>query len=166
MRKLSGLGVALCLAVCALETGSADETPLYKNPTAPVSARVEDLLGRMTLEEKVAQLEAVWQGKVAIFDDKLQFDPEKASKLYPNGIGQLTRPGDSRGAVSPRVAHWRNSAETIKLVNEVQHWAVEKTRLGIPVLFHEEGLHGYAGVDTTMFPQAMALGPRTGASGR
>lgn len=157
MRKLSGLGIALCLAVCAAQTGSADDTPLYKNPAAPVSARVEDLLGRMTLEEKVAQLEAVWQGKVAIFDDKLQFDPQKASKVYPDGIGQLTRPGDARGAVSPRVAHWRKTADTIKMTNEVQHWAVEKTRLGIPVLFHEEGLHGYAGVDTTMFPQAMAL---------
>lgn len=157
MKKLPSLGFALCLAVCAAQTGSADDTPLYKNPAAPVSARVEDLLGRMTLEEKVAQLEAVWQTKVAIFDDKLQFDAEKASKVYPDGIGQLTRPGDSRGAVSPRVAHWRNTADTIKLVNAVQHWAVEKTRLGIPVLFHEEGLHGYAGVDTTMFPQAMAL---------
>jgi beta-glucosidase len=61
---------ALCLVVCAAQTGSADDRQLYKNPTAPVSARVEDLLGRMTLEEKVAQLEAVWQGKIAIFDDK------------------------------------------------------------------------------------------------
>ena len=157
MRLLHKMGFALCLAVCVAQSGSADDAPLYKNPAAPVSARVEDLLGRMTLEEKVAQLEAVWQGKVAIFDDKLQFDPAKASKVYPNGIGQLTRPGDRKGAVSPRVAHWRDVAETIALVNAVQHWAVEKTRLGIPVLFHEEGLHGYAAVSTTMFPQAMAL---------
>ena len=138
MRLLHKMGFALCLAVCVAQSGSADDAPLYKNPAAPVSARVEDLLGRMTLEEKVAQLEAVWQGKVAIFDDKLQFDPAKASKVYPNGIGQLTRPGDRKGAVSPRVAHWRDVAETIALVNAVQHWAVEKTRLGIPVLFHEE----------------------------
>jgi len=148
---------ALCLAVFAAQTVSADDRPLYKNPTAPVSAQVEDLLGRMTLEEKVAQLEAVWQGKIAIFDDKLKFDPAKASKIYPDGIGQLTRPGDRRGDVPPRVEPWRDVAETVALVNAVQHWAVEKTRLGIPVLFHEEGLHGYAGVSTTMFPQAIAL---------
>jgi len=157
MRLLHKMGFALCLGIVAAQTGSADDTPLYKNPSVPVPARVEDLLGRMTLEEKVAQLEAVWQGKVAIFDDKLQFDPAKASKVYPNGIGQLTRPGDRKGAVSPRVAPWRDVRETIALVNGVQHWAVEKTRLGIPVLFHEEGLHGYAGISTTMFPQAMAL---------
>jgi beta-glucosidase len=148
---------ALCLAVCAAQIGTADDRPLYKNPTAPVSARVEDLLGRMTLEEKVVQLTAVWQGKVAIFDDKLQFDPAKAAKAYPDGIGQLTRPGDRRGDGSPRVTPWRDVGETIALTNAVQHWSVEKTRLGIPVLFHEEGLHGYAGVSTTMFPQAIAL---------
>ena len=67
---------ALCLAVCAAQTGSADDRPLYKNPMAPVSARVEDLLGRMTLQEKVAQLEAVWQGKIAIFDEKVASAPE------------------------------------------------------------------------------------------
>jgi beta-glucosidase len=157
MRLLVKWGFALSLAVCALDAGSADETPLYKNPAAPVSARVEDLLGRMTLEEKVAQLMAVWQGKVAFFDDKTQFDPAKAAKLYPDGIGQVTRPGDRRGAVSPQVAPWRDVGETVALVNAIQHWATEKTRLGIPVLFHEEGLHGYAGISTTMFPQAMAL---------
>ncbi len=45
----------------------------------------------------------------------------------------------------------------MKLVNAVQHFAVEKTRLGIPVWFHEEGLHGYAAIDATNFPQAIAL---------
>jgi len=156
MKILHGMGIALTLAVCALQAGSADEAPLYKNSAAPVSARIDDLMKRMTLEEKVAQIEAVWQGKVEFFDDKTQFDPAKAAKVYPNGIGQVTRPGDRRGAVSPRVAPWRDVGETVALVNAIQHWAIERTRLGIPVLFHEEGLHGYAGIATTMFPQAIA----------
>ena len=52
---------------------------LYKNPNAPIPARVEDLLARMTLAEKVAQLRVVWQAKTKIFDSAMQFDPAKAA---------------------------------------------------------------------------------------
>ncbi len=135
----------------------AAPSPAYKDPAAGVSARVEDLLGRMSLEEKVAQMLAVWEGKVEIFDQQLQFDPAKAAAKYPNGFGSFARPADQRGAVSPRLAHGRDARATVKLVNAIQHYAVEKTRLGIPVWFHEEGLHGYAAVDATHFPQAIGL---------
>ena len=131
--------------------------PVYKDPDAEVSARVEDLLARMSLEEKVAQMLAVWQSKVEIFDKDFQFDAAKAAAKYPNGFGSFSRPADLRGAVSPRVARGRDPQGTVKLVNAIQHFAIESTRLGIPVLFHEEGLHGYAAVDATHFPQAIAL---------
>jgi beta-glucosidase len=131
--------------------------PLYKDARAPIGVRVNDLLARMTLDEKVAQLVSVWTAKPEIFDANLQFDPAKASKVYPNGLGALARPSDRRGPVSPRLAHWRDARETVTLTNAVQHWAIEHTRLGIPVLFHEEGLHGYATADATSFPQAIAL---------
>jgi beta-glucosidase len=111
----------------------------------------------MTLDEKVAQLLTVWNDKKDVFDDRLQFDPAKARAVFPNGIGQFARPSDRKGAVSPRLLPGRNVRETVALVNAVQKFAVENTRLGIPVLFHEEGLHGYAAVDATNFPQAMAL---------
>lgn len=145
---LSLLGPGLLYAV---------STPVYKDPAASLNARVDDLLGRMTLEEKVAQMLAIWEGKVAIFDADLQFDAAKAATLYPNGFGSFARPSDLRGAVSPRLARGRDARATVKLVNAIQHFAVEKTRLGIPVWFHEEGLHGYAAVDGTHFPQAIAL---------
>jgi beta-glucosidase len=149
---------ALMLGVCLLCHGAiAADPPLYKNPAAPVEKRVEDLLKRMTLEEKVAQLEAVWEGKAAISDDKLDFDPAKAAKVYPDGIGQITRPSDRKGPVTPRKLPWRDAKETVAQVNAMQKWATEQTRLGIPLLFHEEGLHGYATTGTTMFPQAVAL---------
>jgi beta-glucosidase len=145
---LASLGPGLLLAA---------PSPVYKDPAAPVASRVDDLLGRMSLDEKVAQMLAVWEGKVEIFDANLEFDGAKAAAKYPNGFGGFSRPADSRGAVSPRVAHGRDARATVKLVNDIQHFALEKTRLGIPVWFHEEGLHGYAAVDATHFPQAIAL---------
>jgi beta-glucosidase len=130
---------------------------LYKNSTAPIPPRVEDLLARMTLAEKVAQLRVVWQAKTKIFDSAMQFDPAKAAQIYPDGLGGLARPSDLKGPVSPRIDHLRDSRATVVLDNAVQHWAVERTRLGIPVLFHEEGLHGYATAEATSFPQAIGL---------
>jgi beta-glucosidase len=149
--------VVLALVVLIPGALFAAPTVTYKDPKADVNARVDDLLGRMTLEEKVAQMLAVWLDKVQIFDKDMQFDATKAAIRYPNGFGSFSRPSDLRGAVSPRIARGRDVHGTVKIVNAIQHFALEKTRLGIPVLFHEEGLHGYAAVDGTHFPQAIAL---------
>lgn len=137
-------------------------TPLYKDARAPIIDRVKDLLGRMTLEEKVAQTIALWATKADVMDG-LAFDPAKASVAYPDGIGQISRPSDKRGG--PGIvnteggtgARWRTPADNIAFNNAAQHWAVEKTRLGIPVLFHEEALHGFMATEATSFPQAIAL---------
>lgn len=130
---------------------------IYKDPSAAVEARVEDLLARMTLEEKIAQITSVWESKVGILDKKSQLDPAKLQRLYPNGIGQFSRPSDVSGPASPRVVPRRDARDTVKLVNELQRWALERTRLGIPILFHEEGLHGFAAKNATSFPQAIAM---------
>jgi beta-glucosidase len=87
----------------------------------PLSRRVDDLIARMTLDEKIAQITAVWDGKVEIFDDKLQLDHQAAGR-YPAGLGQFTRPSDAKGSVSPR-GHGRDPAQTVALVNALQHWA-------------------------------------------
>lgn len=129
----------------------------YKDASLPVEARVDDLLARMTLEEKIVQIMTVWEGKVAIFDDKLQLDPAKLRAKFPDGLGHFARPSDAKGAVSPRVAPGRDPRQTIALVNALQRWATTETRLGIPILFHEEGLHGYAAVGATSFPQSIAM---------
>ncbi len=130
---------------------------IYKDAAAPVEARVDDLLARMTLEEKVQQMLTVWGDKKDFFDDNWQFQPDEFSKKYPNSIGQIARPSDRAGEGSPRKVPWRNVEETIKVVNAMQKHAITKTRLGIPFLFHEEGLHGYATKDATSFPQAIAM---------
>jgi beta-glucosidase len=150
-------GAALLATAIAVPAIAATTGPVYKDPAASVSARVDDLLGRMTLEEKVAQMLCIWEGKVQVFDQDMQFDAAKAAAGFPNGFGGFARPSDVRGAVSPRIARGRDARATVKLVNAIQHYALEKTRLGIPVWFHEEGLHGYAAVDATHFPQAIGL---------
>ncbi|MGE5182112.1 MAG: glycoside hydrolase family 3 N-terminal domain-containing protein, partial [Acidobacteriota bacterium] len=138
------------------------EQPVYRDASAPIAARVEDLLARMTLEEKVAQMIALWARKADI-SDGLTFSPAKAAAAYPHGIGQIARPSDKRGVPgAPEAAggpakNWRTPAETVEFVNAVQQWAIERTRLGIPVLFHEESLHGYMATEATMFPQAIAM---------
>lgn len=137
--------------------------PLYKDPKAPVQARVDDLIKRMTLEEKVAQMECLWQQKNTILDAKGDFDAAKAAKAYPNGMGMIGRPGDRVGVTTPTGAGDngqvpnRNALEAATLINAMQKWAVEGTRLGIPMIMHEESLHGFVAKDATSFPQAIGL---------
>ena len=103
---LAATALTLCLGADgqpAHPIARPSDTALYKDASAPIPARVEDLLKRMTLAEKVAQLEAVWVGKTAIQDAQHNFDMAKAEKLYPDGIGTLARPSDLEGPVSPRV---------------------------------------------------------------
>ena len=111
----------------------------------------------MTLEEKVAQMQSIWEDKSALFDAKLELDPKKIAQRFPNGIGQFARPSDATGPASPRLVPGRDLRGTVRLVNALQHYAMEHTRLGIPIMFHEEGLHGYVAVGATSFPQAIAL---------
>src|SRR5580698_10612407 len=155
IRRLCSLAVGM--AFLSHAPAAVPPAPVYKDPASPVEARVEDLLGRMTLEEKVAQMMSIWDAKAGIFDAKLEFDPAKMAEKYPDGIGQFARPSDATGPTSPRVLPGRDVRGTIRLVNALQHHAMTRTRLGIPILFHEEGLHGYASRGATSFPQAIAL---------
>jgi beta-glucosidase len=155
---LKMLAAVLAGAAAAQFAGAAPgPAELYKQPGAPVEARVEDLLARMTLEEKVAQMRSIWDAKSGVFDAKLELDPRKMLRQYPNGIGQFARPSDATGPTSPRLLPGRDVRGTVRLVNALQRFAMKQWRLGIPIMFHEEGLHGYAAVGATSFPQAIAL---------
>ena len=136
---------------------TAEAGALYKSAEAPVDARVRDLLTKMTLEEKIAQIMTVWDAKAEVFDANGEFDSAKMSAKFPYGIGQFARPSDALGPASPRKFKGRDVRGTVRLVNALQTHAMTQTRLGIPILMHEEGLHGYAALDATSFPQAIAL---------
>ncbi len=154
------LAVAITTTIGGLTTAAArarKDAPLYKDARAPLEQRVEDLLGRMTLEEKIAQITCIWNRKQEFLTPSGDFDAAKARQVFPAGIGQVARPSDLRGSGNPYEQPYRDARQTVALVNAIQHYAVNDTRLGIPVLFHEEGLHGYVARGATSFPQAIAL---------
>ena len=130
---------------------------VYRDAKAPIEARVRDLLARMTLEEKVAQLRCMWFGKTAILDKTGVFVPEKAKAAIPFGIGQIARINDSAGTSRYMETGFRGVEETIALANAIQRYHVEQTRLGIPALFHVETAHGYMGRGATIFPNPPGL---------
>ncbi|HYW34230.1 MAG TPA: glycoside hydrolase family 3 N-terminal domain-containing protein [Balneolaceae bacterium] len=129
--------------------------PLYKNPNEPVEARVHDLLKRMTLSEKIAQLECVWQKKSSFVSKNMTFNPKKFKQNYPHSIGQIARPGKNPFGQAKRGL---SPTQEAKFTNAIQRYAINHTRLGIPILFHGESLHGYVAPDATSFPIPMALG--------
>ena len=157
----SGAPVALYLleSPAAQERAAPRPNPQapYWNAALPVEMRVADLLARMTLEEKIVQITTIWDNKVEIQTADTNFSPALATQVRPNGIGQIARPSDRQGPASPRVIPPRSIDESVAYVNAVQRWSREHTRLGIPVLFHEESLHGLAALDATSFPQAIGL---------
>ena len=152
MRKLLSIIVLLCLGQSVFCQKALP--PQYKNEKLSVEVRVADLLKRMTLEEKVAQLQCHWETMTwgATVNDKNEPDYTKWTKLAPNGLGQLARPNEMAGFGS------RSPFETATYANAVQKYFVEKTRLGIPIMFHEESLHGNQAKDATNFPTHLALG--------
>ncbi|HEX7953698.1 MAG TPA: glycoside hydrolase family 3 N-terminal domain-containing protein [Burkholderiales bacterium] len=144
-------------ALLAISTAiHAQEAPLYRQADAAVPQRVEDLLARMTQEEKIAQLEGGTTlpfGGTALPDlvKDGRLNEDMALKAIPNGVGTISMgamAGFGKGAL----------IEDAKARNLVQQWVLKNTRLGIPVMFHGEGLHGAAVPGGTSFPQAIGLG--------
>jgi beta-glucosidase len=134
--------------------------PVYKNPAASAASRVKDLLAHMTLEEKAAQMMCVWQEKAArLVNAQGNFDFQKAKAAFGDGqgIGQVGRPSDA-GSAPATPAEGKNARGMAELTNAIQKFFLEHTRLGIPVMFHEECLHGHAAKDGTSFPQPIGLG--------
>jgi beta-glucosidase len=118
---------------------------VYRDPDASTAARVEDLLGRMTLDEKLAQIGSIWLTELVQSD---RFDADLVAAELIHGIGHVTRIGASTGL---------RPTASARLMNQIQRVAVERTRLGIPVMVHEEAVAGYCARDATQFPQAIGL---------
>ncbi len=116
----------------------------YKDASLSVGKRVEDLMGRMTVEEKCAQLMGLWNGGVEDFKPEIFDDPEKMKEIFGKGCH----------SVHPAPFGIR---ETVKMRNAIQKYLVEETRLGIPAIFVDEGQHGMMRPEATVFPQAIGL---------
>jgi beta-glucosidase len=130
----------------------AEGMAVYRDASCPTAERVADLIARMTLDEKAAQMMCVWQMKAdTLVDAHGNFDIEKARRAFAhgNGIGQVGRPSDAGGGKGARAQ--------AELTNAIQRFFIEESRLGIPVLFHEECLHGQAAPEGTSFAQPIGL---------
>lgn len=121
------------------------EAPAFRDPSLPVAARAEDLLARMTLDEKLAQLGCVWSTQLV---EGEAFCERRARELLAHGTGQITRIGASTG-LRPR--------EAAAFANRIQRFLREETRLGIPAIVHEESTAGLCARDADQFPQAIGL---------
>jgi beta-glucosidase len=133
-------------------SGASADAGAYRDRTRSIDERVNDLLARMTLEEKVAQMLGIWQQKAtALVDDGGRFDAAKAQARFADGhgLGQVGRPSDAGSG--------RTARQQAELTNDIQRFFVERSRLGIPVIFHEECLHGQAAPEGTSFPQPIGL---------
>ena len=147
------LVVGSASAIPIARSTSAQQFP-YRDARRPIDERVRDLLSRMTLEEKAAQLMCLWMEKPndnsRVPKEQMplggEFSPVLAKQKMPHGIGQFARQREARGP--------RRAAE---YANAVQKWLVENTRLGIPAVFHDEILHGNMSEGSTVFPVPLAL---------
>jgi len=136
------------------------DTPPYLDETLPVDRRVEDLLSRMTVEEKVAQLESVpprWMDvedesemtvKLQLLDEDGDINEDNARELLSDSIGHLTRMGGG-GSLEPETA--------ARVTERVQEIAMEESRFDIAAVPHEECLSGYMGPKGTTYPQGMGI---------
>ena len=131
-------------------------TLLYQNAAETIERRVADLLGRMTIAEKAAQMHALWlmlseDGNHQVRTDEFTgaTDPDQLKRLLSLGLGQITRPLGSR-PIDPVAG--------VRALNRLQKFLVEETRLGIPVLSHEECLSGVMARGATLFPSSLAYG--------
>ena len=134
-------------------SGAVAGQPAYRDRARSADERADDLLSRMTLEEKVAQMIGIWQQKpTTLVDESGRFNAEKAKARFADGhgLGQVGRPSDAGGG--------RTARENAELTNDIQRFFLEHSRLGIPVIFHEECLHGQAAPEGTSFPQPIGLG--------
>jgi beta-glucosidase len=145
------------LAAATVLTGAFfTQTPLpYRDPARSIDERAADLLARMTLEEKVAQLVGIWQKKPSIQDAEGRFDPAKAKTLLEFGIGEVSRPSETNMPAGKKTD--RTAREHAEYVNAIQKWLIANTRLGIPALFHDEALHGFVAPGATHFPVPIGL---------
>ena len=128
----------------------AEQSALYRDAAAPIAERVADLLGRMTLQEKIAQLHAGWlklsaDGNHAwrLADFAQRETDITVDALLEHGLGQITRPLGT---------HTVEAHEGVRAFNALQRRMVEDTRLGIPVMSHEECLVGLMIEGATLFP--------------
>ncbi|GAB2515959.1 glycoside hydrolase family 3 N-terminal domain-containing protein [Spirosoma aerophilum] len=154
------LPIAACLTLLVTVAGKPKEPiPLYKNPQAPIEKRVQDLLRRMTTEEKVGQLATLlgWE----MYDKKgdvIEVSEKFKQAIRDQKIGMLWATLRADPWTQKTLTTGLNPTQAAQATNAIQKYAIENTRLGIPLLLAEECPHGHMAIGTTVFPTALGQG--------
>ncbi len=122
------------------------DQPIYKNPNASIEDRVNDLLSKMTLQEKAQQLNSASIRKSAATEEGVEPIESSIEEQIKHGIGFIENTFDQR-----------MPDKSVEMVNSLQQYLKEKTRLGIPAIIGTECLHGHAGRNSTVFPTPLAM---------
>src|SRR6056297_3512131 len=132
---------------------------VYENSALDIEKRIDDLLSRMTLEEKTCQMATLY-GYGRVLNDSLP-TPEWKNEIWKDGIGAIDEHLNSfqgwgkEPMQGPLI--WPPSSH-LKAMNKVQRFFVEETRLGIPVDFTNEGIRGVEAYKATNFPTQLGIG--------
>ncbi len=145
-----------CLSIHTVLAESSVGKPVYQDSSRPTAGRVEDLLSRMTLEEKVGQM-----NMPCVYEDGLGDDLDAKTinvKKFAKG-GLIEGLGPSGGYFTlPNTILLEGAEQQVLFLNDLQKIATEETRLGIPLLQTEEGTHGLMCSGGTIYPEGPALG--------
>ena len=127
---------------------------VYEDPSAPIEARVKDLLSQMNMDEKTCQMATLY-GSGRVLADALPTDKWK-SEIWKDGIGNIDEEHNGLGKFGSEYAF--PYAKHVKAKHDIQRWFVEETRLGIPVDFTNEGIRGVCHEKATFFPAQCGQG--------
>ena len=127
---------------------------IFENPKMPIEARVNDLLRQMTMEEKTCQMTTLY-GSGRILKDDLP-TAEWKTRVWKDGIGNIDE--EHNGVGTPLKPFITDARKHVEALHEIQRWFVEETRLGIPVDFSNEGIHGLCHYQATYFPAQCGQG--------
>lgn len=130
------------------------EKDVYEDPSAPLEARVANLLSQMTLEEKTCQMATLY-GSGRVLKDSL---PTEAwsTEIWKDGIANIDEQANGLGTFGSALSY--PYVNSVRNRQAIQRWFVENTRLGIPVDFTNEGIRGLCHDRATMFPAQCGQG--------
>jgi beta-glucosidase len=149
--------VCMLTLACSLRAQTAAQMPVYLDPKRPINERVDDLLKRMTLKEKIGQLNVPCVYVEALGKDillKREACKRFAAGTYTSEIG----PGGGFFTLANEVLQDGNARHAAEFFNELQKIATTQTRLKVPLLEDEEGTHGAMYAGATVFPEGLAIG--------
>ncbi|WP_293744845.1 glycoside hydrolase family 3 N-terminal domain-containing protein [uncultured Pedobacter sp.] len=151
-----GLGLAFSISHLPVFAQNKSTLPLYKNAKAPVESRIKDLLSRMTVEEKVGQISMPLGWPMYNKNgNEVEVSETFKKSLKESYTGMLWATLRADPWTKKTLANGLNPELAAKATNAIQKYAVENTRLGIPLLLSEEAPHGHMAIGTTVFPTSI-----------